>query len=518
MNLNVNERKAIEYCKKELLKGRRDVERIKKEASKRFGVRVIRSSEILASFGETELKEDIKRVLFRKPVRTISGVSPIAVMIKPENSCKWGCIYCPFTGKAAKSYTGEEPSSLRARRVGFDPYRQVKSRLFHYKIQAHPSDKIELIVMGGTFLAMDKSYKRYFIKNLYDALNDVKSKNIAHAKKINEKAKHRVVGLTLETRPDVCGKREIDEALYYGATRMELGVQNPDDRIYRLINRGHTVKDVVESTSLLKDASFKVVYHLMPGLPGSNKKKDVEMFKKVFEREEFRPDMLKIYPTLVVKPSILYEMYKRGDYTPYSVEEAAEVIAEAYKHIPKYVRVMRVQRDIPAKMISDGVVKSNLRQIVENKIKEKGIKIKEIRYREAGIRKKQLNKEKIRIERIDYKASKGREVFLSVEDEEEVLYGFIRLRIPGKNIYRKEIGENTGLIRELHVYGQEAKIGKAGRVQHRGLGSKLLKEAEEIAKKEYGMEEMIIISGVGVREFYYKHGYKRKGPYVWKKL
>ncbi len=515
---NENTRKAILYCIEKLIEGERDLEKIKKEASSKFNTRVIKTSEIYANFPKEKLNEEIKKLLFRKPVRTISGVSPIAVMIKPQQSCKWGCIYCPFTGKAAKSYTGEEPSALRARRVGFDPYLQVKSRLYHYSIQGHPSDKIELIVMGGTFLAMEKSYRRYFIKNLYDALNDKKSRNIAHAKKINERAKHRVVGLTLETRPDVCGREEINEALYYGATRMELGVQNPDDEIYEATKRGHSVKDVINATTLLKDSAFKICYHLMPGLPLSNPKKDVEMFKKIFEDPSFKPDMLKIYPTLVVKPSILYTMYERGEYTPYDVEEAAEVIAKAYSYIPEYVRVMRVQRDIPTKMISDGVQKSNLRQIVERKIEEMGIEIKEIRYREAGIRKKEFSWSKVRINRIDYEASGSKEIFLSCEDAEKTIYGFIRLRIAGKNAFRKEIREGTALIRELHVYGSEAPLKERGRVQHRGIGSKLLREAEELAKHEFGSEEMIIIAGVGVREFYYKHGYKPKGPYVYKKL
>ncbi len=501
-----------------MINGRSDVEELKKEASRKFSSRVPKNSEILASFPEKFLTSKIKRLLFRKPIRTLSGVSPLAVMVKPEKSCKWNCIYCPFTGKAAKSYTGEEPSALRARRVNFDPYKQVQSRLFHYKIQAHPSDKIEVIIMGGTFLAMDKSYRRYFVKNIYDSLNGVKSRNILHAKKINEHSKHRVVGLTLETRPDVCGEEEINEALYYGATRMELGVQNPDDMIYQKVRRGHLVRHVIKATELLKDSAFKVVYHLMPGLPGSSKRKDVEMFKKIFSDPNFKPDMLKIYPTLVVKPSELYDMYKRGEYEPYSVEEAAEVIAEAYRYIPPYVRVMRVQRDIPSNMISEGVNKSNLRQIVEQKIKDKQVKIKEIRYREAGIRHKEFDWSSVSLNRIDYTASGGREIFLSYEDDSETIFGFIRLRIPGRHTFRKEITDDVALIRELHVYGKEALVGKKGKVQHRGIGSSLLKEAERIAKEEFDKKEMIIISGVGVREFYYKNSYKKKGVYVSKNI
>lgn len=502
-NISMNE--AIEWIVQELVRGRKDIEQIKKEAALKFSLSSMpKNSQILVGFPKNKLTKKIKKILFRKPSRTASGVTPIALMIKPENSCRWNCVYCPYTGKAPKSYTGEEPAALRARMANFDPEVQIKNRLKQYEIQGHPTDKCEIIIMGGTFLQMERGYKEDFVESIYNTLNGKKSKNILDAKKLNERAEHRVVGLTIETRPDVCIPY-IDEMLYYGATRVELGVQNPDDKIYKMINRGHGVKEVVESTRALKDACFKVVYHIMLGLPGSNPKKDVEVFKKLFSEERFQPDMLKIYPTLLIPGTRLYEMYKDGGYEPYSSDVAAGVIVEAYRYIPEYVRVMRIQRDIPANLISAGVKKSNLRELVEERARERG-RVWEIRAREPRENKKLPNT--LEIFRREYMASGRKEIFLSCEDENrENIFGFVRLRI----------GE-IGLIRELHVYGQEVGIGKRGGVQHRGIGKKLMGEAERIAKEEFGLERMRVISGAGVRPYYYSLGYKLKEPYVEKDL
>ncbi|MGC8899206.1 MAG: tRNA uridine(34) 5-carboxymethylaminomethyl modification radical SAM/GNAT enzyme Elp3 [Candidatus Micrarchaeia archaeon] len=499
------EKQALEWIIRELLKGKEDIEKIKRETTLKFSLsRMPRNSEILALFPKNKLTKKIKKILFRKPSRTASGVTPIALMIKPESSCRWGCIYCPRTHKAPKSYTGEEPAALRARGAHFDPIMQIRNRLKQYEIQGHPTDKCEVIIMGGTFLAMDKKYKEFFVKSIYDTLNQKKSRSILHAKKLNERAKHRVVGLTIETRPDVCIPY-IKEMLDFGATRVELGVQNPDNRIYEKVNRGHTVKEVVDSTTALKNAAYKIVYHIMLGLPGSNPRKDIEIFKTLFSDERFQPDMLKIYPTLVIPGTELYELYKEGKYTPYSSELAAEVIAQAYRYIPEYARVMRIQRDIPANLISTGVKKSNLRELVEKRAKEIG-KVWEIRAREP--RTKNIRVDKSKLFRKDYKASRKKEIFLSYEDEDrENIFGFVRLRI----------GE-IGLIRELHVYGGEAEIGKSGEIQHKGIGKKLMHEAEEIAKKEFGLEKMRVMSGAGVREYYYNLKYETREPYVEKLL
>lgn len=519
-----NRKKAVSEAAAGLLGGRKDLDLLKREVCSKYGIsRVIRNSELLAAIPAGRLGECLKKSLIKKPSRTLSGITSIAVMIRPDGSCRERCIYCPFTGKAAKSYTGEEPAALRARQHGFDPYGQVRSRIAQLAGMGHPTQKCEVILMGGTFLRMGPDYKRSFVKGIYDGLNGRKAPTLAAAMRRNETSAHRAVGFTFETRPDACGKAQIDEMLSYGATRVELGVQHPDDRIYAAIRRGHKVSDVVGATRLLKDSAFKVLYHVMPGLPLSGRKKDISMVKRLFSDERFRPDMLKIYPTLVIPGTGLAALASRGGYEPYSSEEAADIIAEFHRHIPPYVRVMRIQRDIPAGLISGGVRKSNLRQLVDARLKEKRIRSMEIRSREVGLRP--ASKEcangsgmpPFSLRRIRYRASGGEEHFLSFENPERLIAGFIRMRIPGES-HRPEITGETALVRELHVYGREAPLEEDGDVQHRGLGGRLLLEAERLAAERRGMKRMLVISGVGVRGYYFRHGYTRLGPYVAKAL
>ncbi|MFZ5500698.1 MAG: elongator complex protein 3, partial [Candidatus Micrarchaeota archaeon] len=358
---------------------------------------------------------------------------------------------------------------------------------------------------------------------VYDGLNGSVSDSLADAITRNESVStHRVVGLTIETRPDVCIPH-IDEMLSYGATRVELGVQHADDAIYRLIERGHTVKDVTDSTKALKDSAFKVLYHVMPGLLGSSPDRDIAFIKRLFEDPAFRPDMLKIYPTLVLEGTGLHKMMARGDYSPYSSEEAADVISESFRHIPPYVRVMRIQRDIPAGKIERGVKKSNLRELVDEKMEENGIVPMEIRSREAGLAGPgKRDRPEFSLKSLSYDASGGQERFLSFEDD-GLLAGFLRLRFPALDPQppvsgsRAEIDADTALVRELHIYGSEAPMSAEGDVQHRGFGSRLLEEAEAMAS-DAGKGKMVVISGVGVREYYHKRGYSREGPYMAKKI
>jgi len=507
-------KKAISEIVRKLLHGKTNLDLVKREIARKYHISsMIKNSELLAAIPKGKLTRKLSMMLRKKPTRTLSGITSIAVMIRPEGSCTRKCIYCPFTGKAAKSYTGEEPAALRARQFGFDPHKQVKNRVAQLEEMGHPTQKCEIILMGGTFLEMETAYKRSFVKGIYDALNGKREKSLAAAIKRNETAKHRAIGFTIETRPDVCTKAHIDEILTYGATRVELGVQHPDDSVYSVIRRGHKVKDVEDATRNLKDSAFKVLYHVMPGLPGSGKRRDIAMVKKLFADERFRPDMLKIYPTLVIPGTRLFEMVKKKEFRPYSSKKAAQVIAGMFKHIPPYVRVMRIQRDIPAGLIHKGVKKSNLRQLVDEEMEKQGIGSVEIRSREIGLQKKDFDLSDFSIRKISYQASGGLEHFISYENEKRLLAGFIRLRIPKKS-HRKEITEKTALIRELHIYGREARIQKRGDIQHKGVGSQLLAEAERIARDEFDKKRMVIISGVGVREYYYKHGYKLLGPYV----
>jgi elongator complex protein 3 len=514
----MDRKKAIKEIVRELLKGAQDIDKVKRTAARKYKIAdMIRNSEILENIPKGRLTKRLETGLRKKPTRTLSGITSIAVMIKPDGSCTRSCVYCPYTGKAAKSYTGEEPAALRARQFDFDPYKQVKNRINQLDEMGHPTQKCELILMGGTFLEMGKGYKRSFVKGIYDALNGRRRKTLSSAIRKNETAKHRAIGLTIETRPDVCSQEHINEILSYGATRVELGVQHPSDSVYSIIRRGHRIKDVVNATRFLKDSSFKVLYHIMPGLPGSDKRKDISMIKKIFSDQRFRPDMLKLYPTLVIPGTELARMVEKKRFNPYSSEKAADVIAEFHRYIPPYVRVMRIQRDIPAGLISKGVKKSNLRQLVEQKMEEKRIQSREIRGREIGLQRKEIDLSGFELKTLCYKASNGVEHFLSFENDDGLIAGFLRLRMPGKS-HRKEISEKTALVRELHVYGREARIKKRGDIQHKGIGSQLLTEAERIAKEEFDKKRMIVISGIGVREYYFTHNYRRLGPYVAKKL
>lgn len=477
--------------------------------------------------------ESVVRFNVRKPSRMLSGVTVVAVMTHPL-PCPGQCIYCPGGPeyRAPKSYFGEEPALRRAKRNEFHPYKQVWNRLKQYEYLRHKASKIEVIIMGGTFLATPPLYREWFITMVFEGLNrypDPKPPrkwNLEEAQLRNETARYRCVGLTIETRPDYGYEKHADIMLRYGATRVELGVQSIYDDVLEKIRRGHGVRETIESTRILRDAGFKIVYHIMPGLPGSDPSRDIEMVKEIFENPDFRPDMLKIYPTEVVEGTELYKWWIEGKYKPYDDETAIEVISEMYRYIPKYVRVMRIRRDIPAQEVIAGTHYSNLREFVEKKCIEKGIKIREIRYREVGLQMWKYNRQPdpryIEITRTTYEAGGGIEEFLAVEDtRNDIIIGFLRMRIPSEKAHRPEIDQHTAIIRELHVYGPELPVGEHGfSWQHRGWGSKLLLEAERIAVEKYDVKKILVLSGIGVREYYRKHGYYRppNSPYMHKIL
>ena len=458
----------------------------------------------------------------KKLARTISGVTPVAVMTQPIK-CPGRCIYCPTYQGAPRSYTPESPAVLRARQCDFDTREQVKLRLQVLAEMGHPTDKIELIVMGGTFLAAPREYQYQFIKDCFDALNGCYSASLEEAKRINETAKHRCTGLCIETRPDWCGQKEIERMLEFGTTRVELGVQIADDEIYELVRRGHKVEDVVRATALLKEHGFKVHYHIMPGLPGSTPKKDLERAALIFNDDRFRPDGLKIYPTMVVEGTELERWYQEGRYQPYDDETMIDLVVKIKTLVPKYVRISRVLRDIPSKFIIAGL-KDSLRDIVKQRLTERGLECQCIRCREYGHRARQgweIGEPKLR--RMDYEAAGGREIFLSFEDERGTLFGLLRLRIQSKSIpsLGLESNGNVAIIRELHVYGSEVPISerKEDAAQHKGLGKALIKEAERIAREEFKVPQMIILSGVGAKEYYRtEFSYHAQGDYMVKSL
>ncbi len=470
------------------------------------------------------------KIAMRKFARTISGVTPVAVMTEPM-PCPGECIYCPTYPATPQSYTPKSPAVLRGTRNEFDAARQVQDRLKALSQMGHPTDKVELIVMGGTFLSTPPDYQYRFIKGCYDALNGEESATLAEARRANQTARRRCVGLCIETRPDWCRQAEIDRMLEFGATRVELGVQTLDDDIFRLVKRGHTVDDVTLATSLLKRHGFKVHYHWMPGLPGATPEKDLDMFRQLFADQRFRPDGLKLYPTMVVAGTELETWYREGRYRPYPDDTMIELLAEIKALVPGYVRISRVLRDIPTQYIVAGC-RDSLRGVVRERMARDGTACQCIRCREYGHRSYDGWKPgEPKLVRTDYDASGGREVFLSYEDDQQTLFGLLRLRV--EPALDDGSGDRRCTVRELHVYGPEVplKHQAAGAeavssetapvaaatdvVQHRGLGRSLFREAERIAGDEFGARQLAVLSGVGAREYYRAgFGYRDRGHYV----
>ena len=456
----------------------------------------------------------------RKPTRTISGITPVAVMLPPRACDHGACVYCPNLG-VPQSYTPKSPVVMRASELKYDAYKQVRARLKAFQAMNHPVDKIELIIMGGTFLQYSKEFQYRFIKGLYDGLNGVKSSTLKSAQLKNEKASSRCVALCVETRPDVCIEF-IDRMREWGVTRVELGVQIIDDDIYNKVNRGHNVKDVIEATRALKNAGFKIGYHILPGLPGSNISKDLKLFEKLFKSNDFKPDQLKLYPCQVMPSSKLEKMYWKGEYKPYSKEETKEILVKMLKKVPRYCRVMRVMREIPPEYIVAGTIHIDLRKNIEEELRKNKVKLKEIRYREIGFAlrdKREINLD-LKLKVTKYKASGGDEYFLEIVNKDDVLFGLLRLRI----------FKGKAVIREVHVYGQSLRLGEEGElsrsaypklqnegVQHKGLGKWLIAEAEKIVKKNK-IKSLSIISGIGVREYYEKLGYCLEDSYMVKEI
>lgn len=499
---------------------KKNVQKWKNAACKKHALSsIVRNSELIEVLKKENNLKAIKTLRTRS-TRFLSGVAVLAVMTKPAG-CPGKCIYCPGGVTSSKSYTGFEPAAMRAEQNSWNSFNQVTNRLNQLKAIGHEPQKCEVIVMGGTFNSFPKKYQEEFIKGVFDACNEKPSSSLFEAQKLNESSKHRVVGVTFETRPDWCTKNDVENFLQLGCTRMELGVQTLDDKTYEKIQRGHGTREVKMATFECKEHFLKVCYHFMPGL-FSNPARDVGMFSQLFSKDEYKPDMLKIYPCLVMPATSLYELYKKEKFTPYDATAAAMVIASCMKFVPKYCRVMRVDRDIPTNLIAGGVEKSNLRELVEAEMEKLKIKSRDIRAREIGLQSRKgikVDPSSAELKRIDYNASKGKEVFLSMECE-SWLYGFIRLRRPcGFEDEKNEVAFNTTGVRELHVYGEQTPVGLAGeQVQHKKIGSALLMEAEKIAREEFDSKRMLIISGIGVRRYYKKFGYEQWKWYVGKKF
>lgn len=529
----------------------------------------------------------LEKSMLSRAIRTQSGVAVVAVLTKPS-ACPGKCVFCPTEKNMPKSYLSNEPAVMRAIMNKFDPYNQVQSRLRALELNGHSIEKIELIVMGGTFSYFPKSYQKKFITGCFRACNDYNKKlkapkacpvrdssitgviksikstdeHLKTEQRKNETAKYRIVGLTLETRPDYIDEKEILNFRNLGCTRVELGIQSIYDDVLIKNNRGHLVLETIRATKLLKDAGFKINYHMMPGLWGSSPKKDFQMFEELFSNPNFQPDMLKIYPTVVTKNSELYTIWKNGDYKALTDHQFQNLIIKIKNEIiPPYTRIQRLIRDVPLPSIEAGPTVSNLRQIIEKETHCQCIRCREIKgeYKSSDLpamlsELKGINSHltsklsnvisnknnlamqagKIVLDRIDYNASDGKEIFLQyVSPDKQKLYSMLRLRIPSDNNHNHFIPalENSALIREVHTYGKLINISKkddnslpadattlqAG-PQHIGLGKKLLQEAEHIAREEFNLKKIAVISGVGVRNYYRKNGYKFKDTYMIKSL
>ncbi len=482
-----------------------------------------RNSDILNAL-PPGLREKLKPTLRLKKVRSISGINVIGVMSSPRGCPHGRCVFCPMEKGFPMSYISGEPAAMRGYQFGFDPFKQITSRLDQLRAIGHEPSKVELVIQGGTFLAAPISYQLHFVKRCLDAINGVEASSLEEAKKLAEFSEVRNVGLTVETKPDWCKHAHVDQMLKLGATRVEIGVQMIDDHVYALTNRGHSVRDVIEAFQISRDSGFKIVAHMMPGLPGSSYEKDLASFKILFEDTRFRPDMLKIYPCLVVEGTELYEWWKRGLYDPLETEDAIELVARVKEMVPPWVRIMRVHREFPIHRIAAGVKSGNLRELALQRLRQGGKRCRCIRCREVGHRTLKeriaVSPESVRPIASEYEASEGKEVFIALEaPEKEALIGYLRLRFPSQKAHRLEVESSTAIIRELHIYGPEVPIGLRypDAWQHAGFGLSLLKEAERVAR-DRGASKILVMSALGTKGYYRRYGYDYNGLYMGKAL
>ncbi|XP_032121258.1 elongator complex protein 3 isoform X1 [Sapajus apella] len=510
-----------------------DLNKVKTKTAAKYGLSAQpRLVDIIAAVPPQYRKVLVPK-LKAKPIRTASGIAVVAVMCKPHRCPHISftgniCVYCPGGPDSdfeysTQSYTGYEPTSMRAIRARYDPFLQTRHRIEQLKQLGHSVDKVEFIVMGGTFMALPEEYRDYFIRNLHDALSGHTSNNIYEAVKYSERSLTKCIGITIETRPDYCMKRHLSDMLTYGCTRLEIGVQSVYEDVARDTNRGHTVKAVCESFHLAKDSGFKVVAHMMPDLPNVGLERDIEQFIEFFENPAFRPDGLKLYPTLVIRGTGLYELWKSGRYKSYSPSDLVELVARILALVPPWTRVYRVQRDIPMPLVSSGVEHGNLRELALARMKDLGIQCRDVRTREVGIQEihHKVRPYQVELVRRDYVANGGWETFLSYEDpDQDILIGLLRLRKCSEETFRFELGGGVSIVRELHVYGSVVPVSSRDptKFQHQGFGMLLMEEAERIAREEHGSGKIAVISGVGTRNYYRKMGYRLQGPYMVKML
>lgn len=513
-----------------------NVDKARKIACKRQGYGGMpRLTDILAAIPE-QYRKALTPVLKAKPIRSASGIAVVALMSKPHRCPHISltgnvCVYCPGGPDSdfeysTQSYTGYEPTSMRAIRARYDPFEQSRSRIQQLKELGHSVDKVEFIVMGGTFMSLSEDYRNNFIAQLHNSLSGHSTSDVDEAVRYSERAKTKAIGITIETRPDYCLKPHLSQMLRYGCTRLEIGVQSVYEDVARDTNRGHTVKATCETFHLAKDAGYKIVAHMMPNLMNVDAERDIAQFIEFFENPDYRTDGLKLYPTLVIRGTGLYELWRTGRYKSYTPSFLIDLTARILALVPPWTRVYRVQRDIPMPLVSSGVEHGNLHQLAEERVRDFGLECRDVRSREVGIHeiKDKVRPTQIELVRRDYTANGGWETFLSYEDPQtDVLVALLRLRKCSKEqTYRPELLEagQTSLVRELHTYGSSVPIHSRDPTlfQHQGFGTLLMEQAERIARYEHGSKKLAVISGVGTRDYYRRMGYFLDGPYMSKML
>jgi elongator complex protein 3 len=475
--------------------------------------------------GELEPDGELLARIRMKPVRTLSGVTTVTVLTKPY-PCPGKCIFCPDDVRMPKSYLPDEPGAMRGLHHQFDPYDQVASRLEALEAVGHPTDKIELLILGGTWSSYRRDYQEWFIKRCFDALNGVKVEydaekikkgELDESQRINENAAHRNVGLVIETRPDEVTPDELAWLRYLGVTKVQMGAQSLDDEILALNKRGHTVQELRDAMALLRAGGFKIVLHWMPNLLGATLASDELDFQRLWDG--IAPDEIKIYPTQLLENTELYPYWERNEYKPYTTDELISLLANIKTSIPRYCRANRVIRDIPSTNVVEGNKRTSLRQDVHIEMRKRGTKCECLRCRE--VRGKAIDIHKLDLDDLVYSAEHAEEHFISFVTPDDNVAGFLRLSLPDEDAPNTGISDldRAAIIREVHVYGQSLEVGaeKHGSAQHAGLGTRLLEEAEQVALKS-GFERIAVIAAVGTREYYLGRGFTRGELYLTKEI
>ncbi len=451
-----------------------------------------------------------------KPIRTLSGVTTVTVLTKPY-PCPGKCIFCPTDIRMPKSYLPDEPGARRAVQHQFDPFDQVVSRIEALEAVGHPTDKIELLILGGTWNAYKRDYQKWFVQRCLDAMNQTDSQSLEEAQLLNETANHRNVGMVIETRPDSVKPAELSWIRSLGVTKVQMGAQSLDDRILALNQRGHTAEETLQAMHLLRAAGFKVVLHWMPNLLGATLASDREDFTRLWKG--YCPDEIKIYPNQLLESAELYQYWLRGEYRPYSTEELIALIADVKLTIPRYCRVNRIIRDIPSTNVVEGNKRTSLRQDVHEELARRNVVCQCIRCREVRARK--IDPDQLQLNDLVYETGASQEHFISFDTPDDHVVGFLRLSLPGQNAPDVNIPDLIGaaVIREVHVYGQSLPVGieEHGAAQHVGLGARLIQSAEDIARAQ-GFRKIAVISALGTRQYYQKQGFHNGNLYQIKAL